>query len=167
MPSTDHPVILLFRYAWLLFVLVTCFNAAIWWYRARRRIAQDPGLEPGYRRLIRWWVICGNLPWLVMGAGILFGGVPTVFHYFNPRNGPFVIAFYLTVVILWIAAFYWLFFRQGTEQLVTHPGLLNLPVERPWAVKTFFLLALAGGVFALLTMLLGDIQVPFSAPNPR
>jgi hypothetical protein len=140
MPSTDHPGILLFRHAWLLFVLVTCFNAAIWWYRARRRIAQDPGLEPGYRQLIRWWVICGNLPWLVMGAGILFGEVPTVFQ---------------------------LFFRQGAEQLVAHLGLLNLPVERPWAVKTFFLLALAGGVLGLLTMLLGDIQVPFSTPNPR
>ena len=84
-----------------------------------------------------------------------------MFHYFNPRNGPFVVAFFVTVVILWVATFYWLFFRQGAEQLVAHPGLLSLPVEKPWAVKAFFLLTLAGGVFGLLMMLLGDIQPPF------
>lgn len=160
-------MLLLFRYVWIVFVIVTCVNGAIWWYRARPRIARDPGLEEGYRQLIQWWVICGNLPWLVMGAGILFGGVPTVFHYFNPRNGPFVIAFYVTTVILWVASFYWLFFRKGAEQLVTHPGLLNFPVESPRAVKMFFLLTLAGGLLGLSVMLLGDIQVPLPPPSPR
>jgi len=154
-------MILLFRHAWVLFVCITCVNAAVWWYRGRGMVARNPDLEPGYRRLIRGWVIYGNLPWLVMGAGILWGGVPTVVHYFNPRNGPFVVAFYVTVVTLWIAAFYWLFFRRGAEQLVAHPGLLNLPYERPWTVKALYLLMLAGGVLGLWMMLFGNIEVPF------
>lgn len=156
----NSPIILIFRHAWIFFVLITCANGAIWWYRAQSKIAENPTLEPGYRRLIRSWFVYGNLPWLVMGAGILFGGVPSVFHYFNPRNGPFVIAFYVTVVALWIATFYWMFFRGGAEDLLAHPGLLNLPVRRPWAVKVFFLLGVTGGVLALLAMIFGNIQVP-------
>jgi len=38
--------------------------------------------------------------------GLSFAGVPAVFYSFNPRNGSFVIAFYATVVALWIAMFY-------------------------------------------------------------
>jgi len=115
----------------------------VWWLRARPKIAENPALREGYRRLIRGLLIYGNLPWLVMGAGILSGSVLSTFHYFNPRNGPFVIAFYVTVVALWIATFYWLFFKQGAETLLDHPGLLNVPVGRPWIVKAYFLLCLA------------------------
>src|SRR5580693_2773384 len=96
-PDNEYlPVV--FRHAWVLFILVQCANGAIWWRRAQPRIAQNPALRDGYCRLIKSWLTYGNLPWLVMGAGILSGAVPSPFHYFNPRNGPFVIAFYLTVV---------------------------------------------------------------------
>lgn len=156
----NRPIILILRHAWIIFVVVTFANGAIWWYRAKPFIEKEPTLESGYRRLIRYWLVYGNLPWLVMGAGILFGGVPSVFHYFNPRNGSFVIAFYVTVVALWIATFYWLFFRGGAEDLISHPGLLNLPVQRPWAIKAFFLVALTGGVLGLLAMIFGNIPVP-------
>lgn len=160
MEAKPEPILLIFRHAWLLFVLVQSANGAIWWHRAQPRIAADPSLEPGYRRLVRSWIIYGNLPWLVMGAGILSGQVPSVFHYFNPRNGPFVIAFYASVVALWIATSYWLFFRGGAEELIKYPGLLNLPVQRPWAVKVLYLLCLAGGILGLSMMVLGNIQVP-------
>src|ERR1700720_2305634 len=97
------PDVLIFRHVWFLFVLVTCANGAIWWYRGRRKMAENPVLEQGYRRLIRSWLIYGNLPWLVMGAGVVVGGVPSVFRYFNPGGGgPFVIGFWVTLVVLWI-----------------------------------------------------------------
>jgi hypothetical protein len=150
---------MIFRHAWLIFVVVTCLNGASWWYKGRREMAENPDLKPGYRRLVWWWLICGNMPWLVMGAGILSGSVPSPWHYFSPRNGPFVIAFYITVVALWIAAFHWLFFRGGAEDLVTHPGLLNLRTQSPRAVKGLFLVALAGGVAGLLMMILGAFPV--------
>jgi len=158
----SNPLILIFRQAWLLFVFVHCINGVVWWRRAQPRIAENPALEQGYRRLIKSWLIYGNLPWLVMGACILSGAVPSTLSYFNPRNGPFVIAFYVTVVALWIATFYWLFFRGGAEDLLVYPGLLNLPVARPWVVKVYFLLCLAGGIVGLLWMIFGDIQVPLA-----
>jgi hypothetical protein len=41
-----------FRHAWLLFVIVTCANGTVWWLRARPKIAENPALREGYRRLI-------------------------------------------------------------------------------------------------------------------
>ena len=151
---------LLFRHAWLLFIIVTCANGAIWWHRAKSRIAVNPQLETGYRKLIRGWLIYGNVPWLIMGAGILIGGVPSVFHYFNPRNGPFVVAWFVSVVVLWMLSVYWVFFRRGAEQLIDHPGLLNIDSDKPWVIKAFFLLCLAGGVAGLLAMIFGNLQPP-------
>jgi hypothetical protein len=123
-------------------------------------MAQNPALEPGYRKLVRGWLIYGNVPWLIMGAGILSGSVPSTFHYFNPRNGPFVTAFYVSVLALWILSFYWLFFRGGAEDLIAHPGLLNLPSQNPIWVKAFFLISVAGGIVALVVMISGNIVVP-------
>jgi hypothetical protein len=151
----------MFQHAWVLFILVTCANGAIWWSRGKKEMAAHPELEEGYRSLVRGWLLYGNLPWIVMGAGIVFGGVPSVFHYFDPRNGPYVIAWYVTVVALWILTAFWVFVRGGAEALIRHPGLLNLPSQEPWAVKALLILMLAGGVAGLTLMILGH------APTPR
>ena len=127
---------------------------------AQPRIEENPALEQGYRRMIKAFVIYGNIPWVIMGVGILFGGVPSSLHYFNPRNGPFVLAFYAAIISLWVASFYWIFFRHGAEDLVAYPGLLNFPVRQPWMVKVFFVLALIGGVTALAFMIFANIQLP-------
>jgi hypothetical protein len=152
-------VSVIFRHTWVLFIGVMCANAAVWWSRARREISRQPELEEGYRSLIRGWLIFGNIPWVVMGTGIVFGGVPTVFHYFDPRNGPFVIAFYVSIVVLWILTAYWVFLRGGAETLIRHPGLLNLPSQDPRVVKLLLLLSLAGGVAGLAMMVLGYARV--------
>ena len=120
----------------------------------------NPDLEAGYRRLIRGWLIYGNIPWFIMGAGIVFGEVGSVFEFFNPRHGPFVVAFYISVVVLWVLASYWLFFRGGAEELITYPGLLNLPIKKPWVIKVFFVFSFACGVVGLALMILGDFAVP-------
>jgi len=117
-------------------------------------------LRQGYLKLIRGWLLFANLPWVVMGFGILFGGVPSTFHYFNPRNGPMVVAWYATIVALWIASVYWIFFREGAQTLIEYSGLLSLPSRNPNTIKLIFLLCLAGGVLGLLAMLFGDIPVP-------
>ncbi|HUO15006.1 MAG TPA: hypothetical protein VMX38_08475 [Verrucomicrobiae bacterium] len=40
------------------------------------------------------------------------------------------------------------------------PGLPNVPVGRPWIVKAYFLLCLAGGVIGLSVMIVADIRIP-------
>ena len=90
----------------------------------------------------------------------MFGGVPSVPHFLHLRNGPFVVAFYVSVVVMWVLAVYWVFFRGGAEALVRHPGLLNLPIQQPWAVKAFVILLLAVSIPGLVTMILWDVPGP-------
>ena len=89
-----------------------------------------------------------------MGVGRVAGGVaPTA--YFRPRDGnPFVLAFFASVVLLWIAGVYWICFRGGAEMLVEHPGLLRNEVSTPTQLKVVAALCLAGGVAGLAVMLL-------------
>jgi hypothetical protein len=91
--SPERVFTLVARHAWAMFIVITCLNAATWRWRARRHIAVNPALAPGYRRLIRSWLVFGNVPWVVMGLGIVFGGV----------------------VAFWVASVYWIFFRRGAE----------------------------------------------------
>lgn len=149
---------LILRHAWLLFIAVTCVNGVTWWIRGKKEMAQHPELAAGYRSLIRGWIVYGNIPWVVMGIGILFGGVASVFDYFNPRNGPFVVAWYVSVVALWVTTADWIFLRGGAEALIQHPGLLSRPApQSPSAIKTIVALALLGGVVGLTMMVLGYV----------
>src|SRR6187399_264007 len=88
-PVQGSWVSLFFRHAWLLFIAVTILNGAVAWRRVQPRMAAHPELRAGYRRLMRGWLVYGNVPWVVMGLGILFGGLRGIADYFHPRNGPF------------------------------------------------------------------------------
>ena len=145
------------RHFWLLAIVVTCANGWIWWRGAQPRIAAQPELRPGYRRLIRGWLIYGNIPWIVMGIGVLSGNVAGAFGYFSPQKGPFVLTWYASVVLIWILCGAWLFFMRGAEQLVAHPGLLNFPTADPIFIKAFFLITAAGGAVALTMKLLEKV----------
>jgi len=97
-----------------------------------------------------------------MGVGTEIGGVP-ISRYINPRNGPFVLAWYVCVVALSIAIDYWLFFRNGVEDLVEHPGLVGLSDNRLWVIKTYLLFGSACSLIGLCVMIFGNFQ--FGPPN--
>src|SRR4051794_3875528 len=97
---------LFLRHFWVMFVVVTTWNAFALQRRSRRAVETRPELAAGYRRLVRGYLFFGNLPWLVMGLGIELGGVPTMFSYFRPRDGnPFVLAWFAVVIGLWLLGF--------------------------------------------------------------
>ena len=78
---------------WLAFVVVTIINGRYWWAGVQARIRAQPELGPGYRRLYRGYLFWGNVPWLLMGAGILSGQVRSIFDFLQPRSGnPYVLA---------------------------------------------------------------------------
>jgi hypothetical protein len=146
------------RFFWLISVGVICLNGLIWWKRGSVARQKDPKLEEGYRSLIRAFLIYGNIPWLMMGAGIHFGGVPSVEHFFNPRNGVFVALFWAAVIVLEACTLYWLFFRNGAEELLRHPGILHPSLREPWQIKLVLFVSFAGTFLAMLMMTLLDMQ---------
>lgn len=151
---------LIFRHGWLMFVAVTCLNALILKIHSRQHIRERPELVAGYRRLVLGYLFWGNLPWLVMGVGIEFGGLPSIFSYFRPRDGnPFVLAWFGVVIALWILGFWWLFPRRGAEFLVEHPGLLRGLPRSPNLIRLFYCLSILGGILGLIFMWFSDIPL--------
>lgn len=146
------------RHFWLAFIAANVLNALILKARSRKYILQKPELAAGYQQLFNGFLLWGNVPWVVMGIGILFGGVHNVFSYFRPRDGnPFVLAWFGVIGALCLLGFHWLFARRGAEFLVEHPGLLRGIPQSPAMIRLFYCLMVAGGVVALGFMFFADL----------
>ena len=143
----------IFDNIWVLFILVTVFNAFYLKNRSKKVVVKQPDLQEGYDQLFKGYLIYLNIPWLVMGIGVLLGGVPSAFSFFKPRDGNiFVLAFHASIVILWILSIWWLYFKGGAEFLVKYPGVFNQDIQSPILLKIYFGLALAGGVMGMVFM---------------
>jgi hypothetical protein len=139
------------KWFWLFFIVVSFINAVIFQLRAKEQTRRRPELAEGYHKIIRGFITWGNLPWIIMGVGIMLGGVPGIFEYFRPADGnPYVIAFYGSVFFVWILGTYWIFIKKGAEMLVSHPGLFNRDFSSPTAVKLIWLLMVAAGIAAVV-----------------
>ena len=149
------------KWFWFLCIIVTFLNGAIFRFRAKKRIKQNPDLEEGYKKIIRGFVTWGSLPWIVMGIGCTVGGVPSVWHYFNPKEGnPYVLAFFASVFLIWILGGYWILFRGGARELVNHPGILSYDIKSPAIIKLIWIVSVLGGIIAVVMMYTQNIPIP-------
>jgi len=113
---------------WLAFVAVTIINGRYWWAGVQARIQARPELEPGYRRLYRGYLFWANVPWLLMGAGILSGQVRWMFDFLEPRSGnPYVLAWWWANGAVLAAGTAWVLWGGGAEMLARHPGFAMVP----------------------------------------
>ena len=155
--------VFLFRHSWVIFIVVTCINGAVLYRRARRESREHPELAEGYATLVRGWFLWANLPWVVMGLGVVVGGVPTTFHFFVPRQGdPWVLAWFASIIVIYVLGTYWIYFRGGAEMLARHYGIFSGAVSRtsPGVVKTYYLLMIVPGVVAMVAMFLWRPALP-------
>jgi hypothetical protein len=149
------------KFFWVVVILVTLGNAAAWRRRGKQHISADPPLAPGYRRLTLGFALWGNIPWVVMGLGVLAGGLTTR-DYLRPWEGnPWVLAWYLTVILLWGILLWWVLRGRGAASIVAHPGLLSIPITRPKHVKLLALLGVAAGIVGIVVLLRGRMLVPY------
>lgn len=127
----------------------------------------DPRLEEGYKKIIKAFSIYGNIPWVIMGLGMLLGSTQSIFDYFRPRDlNPFVLAFHASVIIIYIFTIRWLYFKDGAKFLEQHPGIFqksgffaqeeNISANK---IKILFGLMLLGGILAMSSMWAIDIPV--------
>ncbi len=124
-------------------------------------------MREGRNRFLLGYLFWMNLPWVVMGIGCTIGGVPTVFHYFRPRDGnTFVLAWWGAVLVLYIVSIYWVFFCGGVEKLGNYQFFYyryigsSVPISSPNAIKLLFALCLAGGIIAAVFMWTVDMPLP-------
>lgn len=154
-------VTIMSKWFWLIFIVVSFINAVIFQLRAKEQTRRKPELAEGYRKIIRGFLIWVNLPWLIMGFGIMIGGVPGIFEYFKPAGGnPFVMTFYGFIFLVWILGTWWIFFRNGAEMLVNHPGLFNRDFQSTMAIKVIWLLMVAGGIAGVSLLFTGFLSIP-------
>ena len=157
------------RYFWIVAIVVTGVNVAVFKARSARYVHAKPELAEGYATLIRGYLIWMNVPWVVMGFGCTVGGIPTVWHYFRPQDGnPYVLAWFASVFLLWIAGTYWLFLKGGAETLVKHPGAIHVhapftksrDISSSLAIKLLWCACLLGGILGVAMMWSQDIPLP-------
>jgi hypothetical protein len=155
---------LFFYHFWLVALGITLLNALIMRGWAQKFINAQPELAEGYRQLF-WGMLCFlGLPWLVMGFGIVVGGVPTPFHFLNPKTGnPFVLAFHLTIVFLWVLYLVWIYFWEGAEFYVKYitPLRRSTALTRsPLGIKVMAAFSLVAGLIGLVTVWFFDYPRP-------
>ena len=153
---------------WLALIVVTCANAAYFKKSSQVYIDADPSLARGYSKLLKGYLIWMNIPWVVMGIGCTVGGVPSVWHYFNPQDGnPYVLAWFGTVFLIWILGTYWIFLKDGAEILVKHPGIIQFrslmgskDITNPLVIKLLWLACLLGGFGGVYIMWTQQTPIP-------
>jgi hypothetical protein len=141
------------KYFWVAGIFMTLLNAIVFKARSKSYVKQWPERRVGYEKLIRGYLLFGIPPWLLMGAGIMFGGVPSVFSYFDPRHGNlFVLLFHFMALIIWGFAFYWIIVGQGAEFLAAHPTSAHPHIVSPKLVRLFMGVLLIGSIVAEVMM---------------
>jgi hypothetical protein len=83
-----------------------------------------------------------------MGIGLFFGQVSQWQDYFNwPQKNQFVIAWWLSILLLIGFFNYWILFQGGAEALVKYPGFLRFQIKHPQPLKL-------GAMFSLIIMII-------------
>jgi len=145
---------------WLLAICVNIGNGLVLKVRSIKYINQDPTLKDGYKKYFWNFIFYSSIPWAIVGIGNLTRITTYTFQYFNPQSlNPFVLLFHLSIIILWIYAFLWIFKKEGAEFIEQHPGLFNdigigkmqseLNAQK---IKGLFILMSFGSLVALIMM---------------
>jgi hypothetical protein len=144
------------RYFWLLCLGISAYQYVAGMRALASRDATDPRASPAAISLRRWFAIVSDLPWAVMGWGILVGGVPNVWYFFRPKDGnPYVLAWFASILGAALYFAFWVFFLEGAEKVV-----VLQPVEVKWHRTGF-----RGTTSGTLELTVGRVKL-FAAIGP-
>ena len=159
---------LIFRHFWLLALGIGLLNYFMIKRRIRPLIDENPDLEPGYERLLTWFLLFLTLPWIIAGTAILSGAAASLFDILSPHSGNwFVQIFWVCIVTLCVGPMGWVVFGSGAEFLEQHPGVVRInfpgvdpqkPTARQIRRAMIFFLIISVFVFG---MFLSGMSPPF------
>jgi hypothetical protein len=149
------------KHFWFFGILTTFANGGMFWWRARGKMAAYPELADEIKDTIRGFVLLFSFPWVVMGFGIVVGGVPTMFHFFNPKDlNPFVLAFHAATLADIALIARWIYLGGGTEFMVEHREIFWKMSASPAAIKFSNALLIVIGIVVEIAMWVIDFPVP-------
>jgi len=126
------PFNIILKHLWLLFLVTGVFNGWKQWRQLESNIREDPERAGGYRGLFRWYLFWTNLPWVLMGIGIMAGKVSNIFEYLIPPAGNmWVLYWWAAIGLIMFAGTCWILLGRGAETLAAHPGLPMVPRLAP------------------------------------
>lgn len=157
---------LLSQYFWIFLIFINSLNAFNFKKRSKINISQNPALEEGYDNITKGWLIFGNIPWLIMGIGILTGVTNNIWDYFSPKlMNPAVLFFHITIISFWIIGSFWIYVKDGAVFLARHPGLLNFKtpfsskeITSAVTVKIIWALVMLGGIGGMILMWTNNLE---------
>jgi len=156
---------LLFRHFWIVLIAVTVANGQSWWSSVQSRIRADSSLGPGYRRLYWGYMIWCNVPWILMGVGILSGQVARVHDFLRPSEGnSFVVLWYGAMGAVFCLGTYWMLVGGGAEMLERHPGVYMVPQWPAHKLRLLWIGLVAWNVSIATLLFLG---FPRGSTGPR
>ena len=162
-----RPFDLIGHWFWALCILFCLFNYRRASGEARVRFAGDPMRAAAAERLLRLFATFNTLPWLVMGAGMLLGGVPGVWTYFRPQDGnPFVLAWLAAIFLTSLAFAVFVFAFDGAAKMV-ECGVTSMfggSGQAPRSSRTIKLMAAFGPFFIVFWIWL---VITMNAPVPH
>jgi hypothetical protein len=127
-----------FRYFWLLMLVVVAVNAVIYQRRFRRMEAQGE-MEPGdSARLLRAWIVgLGGVSVALAALQFAAGWASPFCVHTRPLTDPFVLGFWLVTAVAWAAFLAWIFVWGG-DALVSRasPALARHYPGRGWSPRT-------------------------------
>lgn len=155
--------VLINRYFWALCIFIAALNTVILWWRVQPTIKADPSLRLGYRRLLLGYWLVLTLPWIVMGVGIVFGNVPTIWHFLYLNTGNlYVLAWWVVYWLIHAVLAYWILVGNGATTLIAYPGLLRGRPQNPKVIKLFVLLAVVVAIgFTTIMAHSSATELPF------
>ncbi len=149
------------KYFWVIAFIVSYINYISFKNKSKKYIEKNPELEEGYKKILKYYLLWQNIPWIIMGIGMTFGKIPYIWYYFKPKDGnPFVISWYISVILLWVLGSYWIFFKNGAETIVKYPGAFNVEIKKPIIVKLIWIILLAFGIFGFIFIWNSNIPIP-------
>jgi hypothetical protein len=139
---------------------MTFLNVYFMKRRVKPYITENPSLQDGYNKIFKAMLTWGNLPWVVMGYGILTNNVATMFHFFRPQDqNPYVLAWFASIFLIYLLLLYWVFFKNGAEILIKYRGVFNQDFKSVILIKGMVLLTIVVGVVATVAMYSMDIPL--------
>lgn len=145
----------LFNHFWIVIIIVTLINGLDWKSKSKKYIIENPERKESYNKLIKGWLIYANIPWVIMGFGMLTGITNDMRDFFNPSQmNLIVLVFFFSIIFLWLLGSYWIYLKGGAEMLVEHPGFIpktkkeNKKLEII-KVKLLWAMAIVSGIFGL------------------